>query len=332
MPSRRHVLVSAAALASTGCLGSQSPATATDRSGAGSESPSGSTPNGAPTEQRPIDDCQSGVTVSTDAFAPVEQVVTVVDDPARPLVDDAVGDGSDGGTATVSTYGQSPIADGVFVRFGGAFYRCRHSQVGRESVPARKLAVRWEAGQDAPTDASPVSYAALPESDRRALRLAVFGPAYERDLDRHPRRGLSVRAFPAPYPDGTADSRLVAAGESWVEWRDRVYHVRLGDETETERRTYRYEFERVGDSAEAFRSFVADEYLVSLDGLGSAEREIVESAIDERYEECEPGSAALERFRERLTAAPELPRPRDGEWYVSYDRDRYLLTISGWVV
>ena len=332
MPSRRHVLVSAAALASTGCLGFRSPATATDRSGAGSESASGSVSSEPPTEQRPRDDCQSGITVSTDAFAPVEQVVTAVGDPARPLVDDAVGDGSDGGTTTVSTYGQSPIADGVFVRSGGAFYRCRHSQVGCESVPARKLAVEWEAGQDAPADASPVAYAALPESDRRALRLAVFGPAYERDLDRHPQQGLSVRAFPAPYPDGTADSRLVAAGESWVEWRGRVYHVRVGGETETERRTHRYEFERVGDSAEAFRSFVAAEYLVSLDGLGFAEREIVESAIDERYEECEPLSTALEGFRERMDTASTLPRTRDGEWYVSYDGGRYLLAISGWVV
>ncbi|WP_318569304.1 hypothetical protein [Salinigranum marinum] len=332
MPSRRHVLVSAAALASTGCLGSRSPATAADRSGTRSESPSGSVSSGPPTEQRPVDDCQSGITVSTDAFAPVEQVVTAVDEPARPIVDDAVGDGSTEGPTVVSTYGRPPIADGVFVRSGDSFYRCRHSQVGRESVPARRLAVQWEAGQDAPDDASTVSYAALPESDRRALRLAVFGPVYERDLDRHPQEGLSVRAFPAPYPDGTADSRIVANGEAWVEWRGRVYHVRVGGETETERRTYRYEFEPIGASPAAFRSFVAAEYLVSLDDLSSAEREIAESAIDERYEECEPGSAALERFRERLTVARELPRPRDGEWYVSYDGDRYLLTISGWVV
>ncbi|WP_380677194.1 hypothetical protein [Salinigranum sp. GCM10025319] len=199
-------------------------------------------------------------------------------------------------------------------------------------MPARLLSVQWEAGQTAPADAETTPYATLPESDQRALRLAIFGPVYERGLDRHPRQGLSVREFPAPYPDGTAGSRLARKSRTWVEWQDRVYAVRAGGETETERRTYRYEFERVASSAEGFRSVVADEYLIALDALDEAEREIVASAVDGGYEKCEPTSAALDGIRERLNAARDLPHPREGEWYVSYDGERYLLDVSGWVV
>jgi hypothetical protein len=271
------------------------------------------------------------VTVRTEPFAPVEQVAIAVDDPARPIVDAATGDGS-GGSTEITTYGRAPIHDGAFLRLDGAFYRSRHSEVERESVPGRLLWVRWEKGQTAPADAETTSYAALPANDQRALRLAIFGPVYERGLDRHPRQGLRVSDFPAPYPDGTSDSRLVGSDRTWVEWQDRVYAVRVGGETETDRRTYRYEFDRVASAAEAFRSVVADEYLFALETLDDAEREIVASAVDGGYEECEPTSAALDSLRERLNAARDLPHPREGEWYVSYDGERYLLDVGGWVV
>jgi hypothetical protein len=340
MPSRRRVLASAAALVTTttGCLGSDSPA-ATDRDPRGSASPTtGTTRRESPqtgteteTNGGPTENCQSGVAVRTEPFAPVEQVAIAVDDPARPIVDAATGDGS-GGSTQITTYGQAPIHDGVFVRYEGAFYRSRHSEVERESVPARTLSVRWEKGQTAPADAETIPYAALPGSDQRALRLAIFGPVYERGLDRHPRQGLRVSEFPAPYPDGTSDSRLVGNDRTWVEWQDRVYAVRVGGETETDRRTYRYGFERVASSAERFRSVVADEYLFALDSLDDAEREIVESAVDGGYEECEPTSAAFDSLRDRLNAERDLPHPREGEWYVSYDGERYLLDVGGWVV
>ena len=147
-----------------------------------------------------------------------------------------------------------------------------------------------------------------------------------------PSESLSVREFPAPFPDGGDDSRLVG-GVAWVRWRDRTFRVETAADSETtqKRRTFRYTLERVAADAGEFRRRIADRYLVRLDDLPEDQRAVVERARDGGYEECKPQSKALADLRRRLPDSGRLPEPHGDSWYVELDGRRFRLELAEWV-
>jgi len=295
-PSRRQVLGSAVALLSAGCS------------------------TQSITES---DDCTSGFDVTVEQFAPETDLVANPDEEGRAIVAEAI----DTGRVERTTYEQASLRDGVFVKYDGAFYETATSTVEVESVTAYRLNVEWEQGQEPPDDATVVTFEELPEADRNVLELALYGGEERREL---PRESLSVNDFPAPYPDGSESSGLVESDVTWVRWDDRAYRVEVGGSTSEERRTFRYEGERVATSAEAFRTVVASRYRIELSALSSEEREIVLQAREDRYEECSPASDGLDGLRERLPDDERLPYPAEG-WYVRFDGGEYRLAILQWV-
>ncbi|NLV10610.1 hypothetical protein GOC74_11805 [Halomicrobium mukohataei] len=315
--SRRRVLAASASLLAAGCVGTD---TESDR-------PDQRSPTSSPNESETAD-CTSGIVLTTGPYAPADDLPVSLNETERSIVERAASDGP----AAYTTDGSRPLRDGVIVRHDGEFYRTASEIVAVDAIPAYEMDVSWEAGQTAPEGATVVHFGELPESDRAALESAVLNPESEGDGDGLPQRQLSIRAYPAPYPDGGTDSRLVG-NRTWVRWRDRTMRVDVaGDSEETkERRTFEYTLERVATDESALRSFAAERYLVALDDVPEAQRSILTAAIDGRYEECAPASTALSALRERLSEAEQLPHPNDDAWYVALDGERSLLQISEWV-
>lgn len=320
--SRRRVLALGSTLLSVGCLGTgpASPDSDSRRSASGQSATSTSE-----RESSDASNCEAGIDIWTDAFDPAADLPRTLDETERSLVAGAAaGDGAEYGT-----YAQAPIARDAFVAHDGAFYRTDYAVASVEQVPAFLMDVGWERGRKAPADAAVVAFDALPAADRKALRAAVLDPE-RRGL---PSESLSVREFPAPYPDGGGDSRLVG-DVARVRWRDRTFRVETAAESEaTQRwRTFRYALERVAADAEEFRRRIADRYLVRLDGLPEDRRAIVERARTDGYEECEPRSEAIADLRGRLPDSGRLPEPHGDSWYVEFDGRRFRLRVSAWVV
>lgn len=318
-PSRRRVLGLGATLLAAGCVASPPSGASDDRT----DSPSPSSPSTAERSETATDDCESGVHVSTAPFDPVSALPADLDERERALVAAAVA----GEDATRTTYARPPLPDETFATHDGAFYRVDSTVASVERVPAFAMRVEWERGQEPPADADAVPFADLPAVDREVLRGAVLDP----EREGLPQEGLSVREYPAPYPDGGDASRLVGR-VTWVRWRDRTFRVEVAGESTAmrDRRTYRYTAERVAATPEAFRRFVAEEYLVELDDAPAAQRDVVTAALDGGYEECAPPSDAFAGLRERLDGAPTLP-DASREWYAALDGRRFRLVVRRWV-
>lgn len=324
--TRRRALALGATLLSSGCLGTDPPAGAKSDRPTDVTTETTSPPSTAAEDRSGTDDrCQAGVQVRTSVFEPADDLPLTPGETERTIVAEA----AENGHADYRTYGERPLETGVFVTREDAFYRTHATVTATERVPAFPMDVEWERGQAAPTDATVVPFDDLPSVDREALRVAVLEPDHREEL---PQEGLTVREFPAPYPGGGDDSRVIGR-ETWVRWRDRTFRVTVAAEAETtqERRTIRYTVERVATTADAFRRVVTDQYLVRLDDLPEAERAIVEDALVRGYEECKPQSTALTALRERLSGIERLPTPHDDSWYAALGGRRFRLEIGGWV-
>lgn len=325
-PTRRRVVCLGAALLSTGCLGTGQGPTDTEPPDTDGTATSPSTDVRTPHDghtQPATDRCAGGVDVRTNPFDPASDLPHTPGSTERAIVDEAVARGR----VEETTYAQPLLESGVFVTHEGAFYRTQSTVVQVEDVPAFSMDVEWEHGQTAPAEATVVSFEALPRVDRDALRAAVLDPEHEG----LPQQGLSVREYPAPYPD-PGPSRLIGT-LTWVRWRDRTFRVRVAEASETtqERRTVRYTVERVAETAEAFRRHVTERYLVTLDDLPEPQRELLEDALVHGYEECRPTSTALSGLQERLSGFERLPTPHEDSWYVAFDGRRFRLAITEWV-
>lgn len=316
MPSSRRTVLVALAAGVAGCTGLSD-------DGPG-ESASPSPPTGTDADRPspgPDDGCTGGYDLRAAPFDPAEGLVADLTPDAREVLAAAVAD--DGTTET--TYRGPSLDRDVYVVYDERYYRTDFTR-SIEEVTAFLLDASWESGRTAPDDATVVEYGTLPAVDRRALDLGLF-PEDERG---HPTEGLTVREFPAPYPGGADESRLVGAGTVWVRREGRDYRVEVDGRTTAERRTYEYAVERVAGDAAGFRRAIADRYLVVLDDQSRAVREIVETAIDDSYEECTPPSDDLRTLLDELPEDERLPSPADG-WYVAYEDTRYELTANQWV-
>lgn len=326
METRRSLLAVAVPLLVGGCT-ADTPAT--NRS---STSPPKTTEHSpSPTDQPSTPDCMRGYTVSLSSFTPAEQLATSLRPVRQRLFERIVTE--DG--VMLQTSGGPPIRTGRYVANDGAYYRVDLEHLGTEEIPARRADLSWEKGQEAPKDETVVAYPDLPEVDQSALDYLILGPEYWREG--LPTQGMTRRDSPAPYPQGTADSSLVGAGTMWIEWDGRVYEVTITTEEMTlPRRTYDYTATRVADSADTFQAYVADRYLTPLDDLSSEEKSVLEAAAeageDGRYEDCNEPSTGYKKLKRRMENVSDLPESHSGHWYISYEGERYLLEIGGWVV
>lgn len=318
--NRRRLLGVSALLLSSGCL-QASPSTPTSTSPGTSEQ---STANSD-------DDCQGGFVVEARPFTASEITLPLRDD-ERKLIAEAV----ENGTAEVVSYSQAPIEANVFVEYDGAFYETDYSVTTTE-ITAYELNLSWERGQQAPATATSIRFADLPESDQSALRLAAYGGEEgqvsdeEDERDQLPQESLEMHEVPIPYPNGRDSSRLIGGGVVWVSWDDRVYRVEVGDSTTTERHTRHYQVDHVADDETGVREVLADDFLIRLEDLPEQEHALMEQALGDGYEECTPASDALENLQNWLPDEKRLPAPNQDRWFVRFEGEGYLFTVSQWV-
>ena len=266
---------------------------------------------------------ESGVNVDVRSFDPITELDGRVVERQRAVAADAI---ENGGTR-LTTYASSPFRDPTLVPHDGAVYRVRGEQVDTTDVTAFELSAEWQAGQT-PTDAGAVPFAELPANDRRAFRMAVP----DRPEAGAPIKQFTVRNHSVPYPAG-GDGSVLIGNTTWVEWDDRVVRVEIpGDRTRTiGRSTYEFTAEHVADGEAAFRSYLADAFLVDFGDAPEAQLEILRAASgDDVYDECDPQPDALVALRDRLADEPTLPEPYPDDWYVAFDGERSRLSARTW--
>ena len=271
-----------------------------------------------------------GYTMSISHFAPTEQLTTGFRPAQQHLVNRIITEEG----VVLQTYGQRPIRTERYTLYDEAYYRIDYEQTGAEEVHAQLADLSWEKGQDAPEEKTVVTYTDLPEVDQNALEFLIHGPEYSREG--LPTQGMTVTDASAPYPKGTADSELVGAGTMWVRWDDRIYKVTISiDERTITQRTFDYTATRVAGSKEGFREYVGKRYLRSIEDISNEEKSVLEAAIeageDGKYEDCNEPSPGYKKLEQRMRNLSDLPDPDNDHWYISYEGERYLLEIGGWV-
>lgn len=330
MRSRRSLLAAAVPLLVGGCLGDSPPPDQSSTATSETDQRSPSQPD-EPDSPTTTPDCMRGYTLDISNFRPSGQLVTGFRPAQQRLVDRIFTE--DG--VVLQTYGQRPIRTEQYTLHDEAYYRIDYEQTGTEEVQAKNAELSWEKGQEAPDDKAVLNYTDLPEVDQHALEYLILGPEYSREG--LPTQGLSVGDSPAPYPQGIADSELVGAGTRWVEWDNRVYRVTISTDDRTNtRRIFDYTATRVADTREGFREYVAERYLHPLESISNEEKSVLEAAIDAdeggRYEECNERSSGYKKLERRMDNLSGLPDPKNNNWYISYERERYSLEMRSWVV
>jgi len=266
--------------------------------------------------------CEAGVNVAARQFDPIAELDGRLVERQRTVAAETVA--NDGSRRR--TYGTAPFSEPTLVPHDGAVYRLRREPVDSVDVPAFDLSAKWLSGRT-PAEREAVPFEELPANDRRAFRVAM-----PKRGGRFPVEGFTVDGFPAPYPDG-GDGSVLIGSRTWVEWRDRTVSVEVaGEQTGTTQRvTYAFSAEQVAESEAAFRSLLAEEYLVDFSDAPAAQRELLRDAVGEDpYEACDPVPDALGALRERLADEPTLPAPYPGDWYVAFDGERYRLSVREW--
>lgn len=274
--------------------------------------------------------CASSYTLSVRPLTDAQLADFATDDPydqyeetATRLVETAASEGE----ATYSTYHSAPLRAGVYVEHDGAYYRVERDRTATRDRTAHEVGIEYDSETTPPDDATVYSLDELPEADREAF-LSAYPEKLKRGGDP---RGFSIGGYEYVYPDG-ANSRLLDAGTVWIRYDGRPLEVTVGGTTTVEEVTYRYTLAEVADDRARFVAFVRDRFVVVLDDLSPAERDVFEQAIDEDVDECEPLSEGLSGLKDRLEAVPEERRLDDMGWPASYEGDTYDVSLAHAVV
>ncbi|WP_411963712.1 hypothetical protein [Haloferax sp. YSMS24] len=242
---------------------------------------------------------------------------------ANELISTAANDGE----ATYSTYHSPPLREGIYVEHEGTYYRVEREQTAEKERSAHLVSIEYERERTPSDDATVLSLDELPEADQEAF-LSAYPEKLKRGGDPH---GFSIGGYEYVYPDG-ANSQLLDAGTVWIRYDGRPLEVTVRGTKTVEEVTYSYTLDEVAADQSAFVAFVRDEFVVTLDGLSEAEREVFEQAIEEDVNECEPLSEGFAGLKERLEAVPEEKRLDDMAWPVTYEGDTYDVSFSHAVV
>ncbi|GAA0657378.1 hypothetical protein [Salarchaeum japonicum] len=209
--------------------------------------------------------------------------------------------------------------DANAVRVGRTFYEVTETAIDTVEVTTYELHIDFNPG-DATPSRGEIEYAELPPADAERLDDAVtLGSRRTAEGD-----DISVRYGRAAevgesvfVPDPEYDI-LVHDGDR--------YRVTVTSERDTWE-TYRYAVTEVAAGLSEFVEPIRERYRFTLSGLSEAEREVVETAIDEGYfEESDAFQSLVERFHahEKLSGDDAY-----GTWLVRYEGTEYL-AYSEW--
>lgn len=273
--------------------------------------------------------CGSGYYLDVTRLTDAELAETVTTEPRRehePTASRLLDTAANEGEATYATYRGSPLQDDVYVEREGTYYHLTREVTATRDLEAREVRIEYDREESPPDDATVVEHSELPEADREAF-LGVY-PTTKTEQGEFP-QAFTIRDDHV-YPEDP-DSQLVGAGTVWVRYEDRPFAVTVGETVTVEEETFRYTLEEVATDREAFVAFVREQFVVELDDLSEAEREVFERAIGESVDECDPLSEGFGGLVDRLEAVPDERRLGESTWLVTRAGDTYEVDLQEFV-
>lgn len=183
---------------------------------------------------------------------------------------------------------------------------------------------------DGATAGEDVAFDDLPAVDRTAL-FAGLGYPGTREMDRYERGSSISMGGTLAYPTDDAESRSELVPEpsfDVLRIGGRGFRIEIGDPRPVTVEQVRIDVRSVAATADEFATLVYDRYGVDLDerDLSAEQRDIVETAIGEEYDECAPYSDAFGAVQEELGS---IDSPYD---YANYDDEWYAVDLFEAVV
>jgi len=323
---RRRALLTAAATATAttaGCLG---PAF-----GFGTDCA-----RGADLRLRPTTDAET----ADGASDPVVSLSPPVREAARTAI------GGDDATVWVPKPTSTPFADADYLLADGTYYETDTTVVSTVDRTGHEFTA--ETGPETTATGKHVALADLPPVDRTAL-YAALGYPNDREMERFERgRSISIGGLLA-YPDDEAESRSELLSEprpGTLRLGGQDFRFRIERTKPTRVETHRVEMRAVADSASAFAALIYDRLGIDLDerDLSAEQRDIVESATADGYDECAPYSEAYADLQRTLgrpvtrvtddgdgvatTPTADMPDAVD---YANYENAWYFVQLSEYV-
>jgi hypothetical protein len=284
-------------------------------------------------------------TTDADTAERASDPVDAMSPPERRAVTAAI-DGDDP-TLWLPASASEPFSSASFFAAAGTYYAVETPVVS--TVDRTGYEFTLEAGPETTTTGERTAFADLPAVDRTAL-YAALGYPNDREMARFERaRSISIGSLLA-YPDDEAESRseLVpepAAGTLRLGGRDFRFHIERTKPARVE--TRRVEVRTVADSDASFATLVYDRFGIDLDerALSAEQRDIVETAIEDGYDECAPYSEAYADLQ-RTLGRPVTRVTGDGDGvattptadvpvridYANYENEWYSVLLSEYVV
>jgi hypothetical protein len=290
-------------------------------------------------------DCQRGAdlrlrpTTDPQAADAASDPLDSLSPPERDVVTGGVG---------VTVWGVSRPFSGVeYLAADGTYYAVATTVESRVERPGYELNLDTADTENVPADRR-VAFDDLRAIDRTALYSALGFPN-PRDIERFERTNAISIGGTLAYPDDERQSRSALAPNPRYDVLTiggRDFRLRLGERSPTTVTTYGVELTAVAESAEAFAVTILGRYGIDLDerDLSAEQRDIVETAIDDGYDECAPYSEAYADLQRTLgrqvtrvaddgdgdatTPAADAPERVD---YANYGSEWYVVQLSEYV-
>jgi len=220
-----------------------------------------------------------------------------------------------------------PFSSVEYVVADGTYYAVDTSVESTVERPGYALELDTDAAT-ADGAARTVTFDDLPAVDRAAL-FAALGYPSTRELARFERANAISIGGTLAYPSDDAESRsdlVPSPSYDVLRIAGRDFRLTVGERRAVTVERLRVTLRSVATTPDAFAAHVYERFGVDLDerDLSPEQRDIVETAIDEGYDECAPYSDSFADVQQRLGG---VGGSGDSYDYANYDDDWYAVDL-----
>jgi len=243
---------------------------------------------------------------------------------------------------SMTTYGHRPFENGTYVAVSGSYYRI--SVVDTPAATQTKLTLHGEIINESAVEGGAVNVETAmegsPVADKRALKFALasaWGPTEQNASAEKKSEAADEFFYIFHHPDPDASALLPGPKYEYIKYNEQYIRLVVEEHTIVED-GYRTTVTQVATSSSEFERY-AQRQLVSANldtaPLSATERQIIENATGDGYDEARPFSAAYNSTLERIgviyTNGTRVGRygPRHSR-YVRYNDTYYRIRVSSW--
>lgn len=223
---------------------------------------------------------------------------------------------------SVTDVNPRPNDDSVLpVAYEGRYYDVSSEVVDREMGYRAEFSIDYNTSS---VNGSTIRYSELPAVDRRALAPLFAGPR------RGDEPGFDL-GLPAGYTDSEADSSVLVPDQRYagVVYEGETYEIAVDSGERTSMSVYRYDASLVAESTDVYAAQLRERYEFTLSGLSTAERDVVDEAVDGRYYAEDTDDQGFASLVDRFLDRPAVERDRySGSWVARYDGELYWVEMD----